>query len=164
MNKGAILLLIALPLLVAPHARALELTGFADLAVGQATYPGANSLYDSRDQQPVAGAFRALLESGDNAWHFSANLLESVATLPPLAGDLARQLPKDTERSALLTWEQHDSTASRAALAADILQLQYRGNRMDLTVGRQPISLATTFYFVPNDFFAPFAAQTFFRT
>ena len=30
-------------------------------------------------------------------------------------------------------------------------------------LGRQPINLASTFYFTLNDFFAPFSAQTFFR-
>jgi hypothetical protein len=32
-----------------------------------------------------------------------------------------------------------------------------------MTIGRQPINLASTFYFSPNDFFEPFAAQTFYR-
>ena len=34
----------------------------------------------------------------------------------------------------------------------------------DLKIGRQPINFATTFYFTPNDFFAPFSAEEFFRT
>jgi hypothetical protein len=37
------------------------------------------------------------------------------------------------------------------------------GPKLDLQLGRQPINLATSFYFVPNDVFAPFAAQAFFR-
>lgn len=33
----------------------------------------------------------------------------------------------------------------------------------DVTIGRQPINLATSAFFTPNDFFAPFSAETFFR-
>jgi hypothetical protein len=145
-------------------AGALELNGFAGLALGQATYPADNLLYTDREQQLWGGDFRLLAEAGDGELHFSANLLEAVGSKPPLAEVLAAELPKETERSALLTWEQHDSPQSRASLAADLLQLQYQGGTVDLILGRQPVSLATTFYFVPNDFFAPFAAENFFRT
>lgn len=145
-------------------ATALELNGFADLAVGQATYPAESALYTSRDQQPWAASGRLLAEDGGGGVHFSANLLETIGSKPPLTEAPAAEIPKEVERSALLTWEQHDSTQSRAALSADLLQLQYRSDAVDLTLGRQPVSLATTFYFVPNDFFAPFAAETFFRT
>lgn len=145
-------------------AQGLEITGFADLAVGQATYPADSALYTSRDRQPLAGSLRLLAEGGEDELHFSANLLEAVGSKPPLDPDLAAQLPSEVERSALLTWEQYDSAHTRAVLAADVLQFQYRGGAIDLALGRQPVSLATTFYFVPNDFFAPFAAQSFFRT
>ncbi len=158
-----ILFLFWLSISVYP-ARALELNGFVDLAAGQSTYPADNTLYTARDRQLLAASGRLLAEGGGAEFHFSANLLEEVGIKPPLAVTLAAQLPKEAERSALLTWEQHDSAWSRAALSADLLQLQYRGSSVDLLLGRQPISLATTFYFVPNDFFAPFAAETFFRT
>jgi len=150
--------------ITASPAPALELNGFADLALGQATYPADNVLYTSRDQQPLAASTRLLTEGGGDEFHFSANLLEAFTSKPPLTGALAAGLPKEAERSALLTWEQHDSSQSRAALAADLLQLQYQGGAVDLVLGRQPVNLATTFYFAPNDFFAPFAAETFFRT
>lgn len=40
---------------------------------------------------------------------------------------------------------------------------RYTFENTDFIFGRQPINLASTFYFTPNDFFAPFSAQTFFR-
>jgi hypothetical protein len=145
-------------------ATAAEIGGFAELTGGPATYPADNTLYTSRERELLAGSLRLLAEAGGGELHFSANLLEAAGSVAPLAAGPAGQLPPEVERSALLTWEQHDSAHSRAALSADVLQLQYRGGAVDLVLGRQPVSLATTFYFVPNDFFAPFAAQTFFRT
>jgi hypothetical protein len=143
---------------------AAQLGGFASLGGGQATYPTGNDLYTTREDFPWFTSFRFLAEAGQGAWHLTANLLEAAGSRPPLAPALAGQLGKEVERSRLLTWEQHDSTASRAALTTDVLALQYRGSDVDVTLGRQPISLATTFYFAPNDLFAPFAAQSFFRT
>lgn len=145
-------------------AKALEFTGFASLGAGQATYPVDPQIYTSREDYPWSGSFRLLAEEGDGPWHFTANILEEVSKLPPLLMTSARTSPKEVERSNLLTWEQHDSAATRAALTADVIALQYRGSALDVTLGRQPVSLATTFYFAPNDFFAAFAPQSFFRT
>ena len=161
-------LLLAAVLLVggvAPSAAgAWELGGFASLGGGQATWPADNFLYLARDEQPWSANFRLLAEAGGGLWHLSANLLEAMGNKPPLAPAAGEQSPREVERSSGLTWEQHDSAASRAALTADVLALQHRSGPVDVTAGRQPISLATTFCFSPNDFFAPFAAQNFFRT
>jgi hypothetical protein len=67
----------------------------------------------------------------------------------------------DVERSAALEWSFSDD--EYVHLAIDRLDARYSYDRLDLIVGRQPINLATTFYFTPNDFFAPFAAQVFYR-
>ncbi|MCK5640682.1 MAG: hypothetical protein KAJ19_07790, partial [Gammaproteobacteria bacterium] len=69
--------------------------------------------------------------------------------------------PLDVERSSSLEWS--FSTDNYMHLAIDRMNVQLAYKRMDITVGRQPINLATTFYFTPNDFFAPFSAQTFYR-
>lgn len=145
-------------------APAGQLGGFVSLGVGQATYPSDNNLYTTREDFPWFSSYRLLAEAGEGPLHLTANLLESAGARPPLSSSAAGQVGKEVERSSALTWEQHESVASRAALAADLLSLQYRGSGVDVTLGRQPISLATTFYFTPNDFFAPFAAQSFFRT
>lgn len=77
-------------------------------------------------------------------------------------------VPRDSpslqpERSAVLEWRQINESDREARLGLDRLSLRLSFQRIDLTVGRQPVNLATVFYFTPNDFFAPFAPQTFFR-
>ncbi len=67
----------------------------------------------------------------------------------------------DVERSDALQWRFADNHAD---LVIDRFNVQYSGDKLTIKLGRQPINLASTFYFTPNDFFAPFAAQTFFRT
>lgn len=49
------------------------------------------------------------------------------------------------------------------ALVLDQFDLTYESEQFRVRLGRQAIGLATTFYFSPNDFFAPFAPQTFYR-
>ncbi len=150
--------------LVPGEAGGVELSGFVSLGLGQATYPSENNLYTTSEDFPWYGSFRLLSEAGEGRLHFTANLLESGGALPPLMPAALGGLAKEVERSGVLTWEQHNTLASRAALTGDVMALQYRGGAVDVTLGRQPVSLATTFYFAPNDFFAPFAAQSFFRT
>ena len=65
------------------------------------------------------------------------------------------------DRSDGLHWQYDDG---HAELVFDRLNVSYESNDFRFKLGRQPINLATTFYFTPNDFFVPFAAQTFFRT
>ena len=65
------------------------------------------------------------------------------------------------ERSSLF-YEQYDSDPITIA-DVDRLNLSYSDNGLTATIGRQPINLATTFYFSPNDIFAPFAANSFYR-
>lgn len=69
--------------------------------------------------------------------------------------------PLDVERSSALEWSFSDD--DYVHLAIDRLNISCSYNRLDLIAGRQPINLATTFYFTPNDFFAPFSAQAFYR-
>lgn len=69
----------------------------------------------------------------------------------------------DVERSSTLTLYDGHTRSSMAELAVDRLNATLTAGPFDLTVGRQPINLATCYYFTPNDFFAPFAAQTFYR-
>jgi hypothetical protein len=67
----------------------------------------------------------------------------------------------DVERSNVLEWSFSDD--DYVHLAIDQLNISCSYNRLDLIAGRQAINLATTFYFTPNDFFAPFSAQVFYR-
>lgn len=45
----------------------------------------------------------------------------------------------------------------------DRLNISFNNAQVGIKVGRQAINLATTFFFSPNDFFQPFAAQAFIR-
>jgi len=143
----------------------IELRGFASLGGGQLSYPDAPGIYNERDDQAWSGDLRLLAEIGrGDDLLLSANILQAGYSKAPLMPLITATMPPDVERSSLLTWEQHDSRNIRTELLADTLKLQYHQGRFDLTAGRQPINLATTFYFVPNDFFAPFSPQTFFRS
>lgn len=73
------------------------------------------------------------------------------------------QKTAEVERSGALEWTLRDEQRDAARFAIDQLFLTFSAGRFDLRAGRQPIGLATCFYFTPNDFFAPFAAQNFYR-
>ncbi len=81
------------------------------------------------------------------------------ASMASLQNSLGTTL--DVERSNALEWSFSDD--DYVHLAIDQLNISWSYNRLDLIAGRQPINLATTFYFTPNDFFAPFSAQVFYR-
>ncbi len=141
----------------------LELYGFLGAGIGQLTYPADSVIVENRDDQAWSGDLRLMMDADYGDSHLSANLLQSSRSKIPFVAPVAHLVPLDVARSSVLTWEQHDSGRVRSELVADTFHLQLRSSRLDLTAGRQPINLATTFYFTPNDFFAPFAPQTFFR-
>lgn len=78
-----------------------------------------------------------------------------------LAGSGVDTFLAATERSDAL--EHNFSERDFTHLGVDTLSLGWRYRSLDLTLGRQPINLATTFYFSVNDVFAPFAARDFSR-
>ncbi len=141
----------------------LELRGFLGLGAGFLSYP-PHSIYRERDDFPWTADLRLLVDSdhGEGV-HLTANILQSTRARLSLDPAIASLLPNDVKRSSILTWEQHDTANSRSEIVVDVLNLQYRTTHVDYAFGRQPINLGTTFYFVPNDFFAPFAPQAFFR-
>ena len=125
--------------------------------------PDAYNLIYATGQDEYWGAvFRLLCDGGiGNNFSFNANLLETAGSV-----SVAQQqnTPKiGTERSGMLLRNQHDTTNSRAYIALDTFQGQWTTDLVDFTFGRQPVNLATTFYFTPNDLFAPFNAQDFYR-
>ena len=58
----------------------------------------------------------------------------------------------------------HSSDHLRGIWAFDRFYGRWQSDWALVTVGRQAINWSTTSFFVPNDFFAPFGAETFFRT
>ncbi|MBE9516802.1 MAG: hypothetical protein IME93_07465 [Proteobacteria bacterium] len=67
----------------------------------------------------------------------------------------------DVERSNIFSWRHTGDSYSVADI--DRLYLGYNKNRLSASIGRMAINLSRTFYFSPNDFFVPFAAQSFYR-
>lgn len=59
------------------------------------------------------------------------------------------------------SWASGDNAA--ANISMDRLNVRFSLPSVDITVGRQPVNLATTYYFTPNDFFMPFSADTVYR-
>lgn len=90
------------------------------------------------------------------AFDFNGYLIGSYA------GSSLRKTP-EVERSGALEWTLRDENRAAARVAVDQFYITFSADRFDLRAGRQPIGLATCFYFTPNDFFAPFAAQNFYR-
>jgi hypothetical protein len=142
--------------------RYFDLRGF--LRVFGAAYrnPEDDFFYDDKRESGLAGIGRLILQgqSGDR-FGFEFNAFQTYIPESLVSNQTSLDTPQGVERSAALETSCSDDDFVR--LAVDRLNARWTYDRLDLTVGRQPINLATTFYFTPNDFFAPFAAQTFFR-
>jgi len=124
--------------------------------------PEDELFYEDKSDAGVAAIARLLMQA--RAGHDLGLELNAYQTYIP-ASLVSPQdglgTPLDVERSATLEWSFSDEEYIH--LAIDRLNVRWSHNRLDLIAGRQPINLATTFYFTPNDFFAPFAAQAFYR-
>ena len=139
----------------------VSLRGFTGLGAGYSHNPEASAFYDSQEDLFWDLEQRLLVAANyrENT-RFDLNLLENIRATPnPGLG--AR--PAGAERSGLLSWQQHESGNSEANLSVDTAAFHYVQDNIEWSLGRQPVNLATTMYFSPNDFFAPFAAQTFYR-
>jgi hypothetical protein len=139
----------------------LALRGFARGVGVAANNPNDDVLFE-QDDVLGAGVFGRLML--DIEW---SNLSAEMHLVQSFLGEELRTGGSrfasliDAERSDGLHWRYGNG---RADLVMDRLNVQYQSDDLRLKLGRQPINLATTFYFTPNDFFAPFVAQAFFRT
>ncbi len=142
----------------------LNLSGFTALFGGYLRNPDNESFFPERSNELWGGDLRLL---GDGVvsedLSFEINLLQTVQSAQTISITRGVNLANEPERSSLFTWEQKDNQDVLAFLTLDVLQAKWATDRLDITVGRQPINLATTFFFTPNDFFAPFVAVAFFR-
>jgi len=121
-----------------------------------------NFFYENKSDSGVAAIARLLMRSqAGQQLSFEFNTYQTYipSSLASYQGSMGT--PLDVERSAALEWSFSDNEYIH--LAIDRLNVRWAHNRFDFIVGRQPINLATTFYFTPNDFFAPFSAQAFYR-
>lgn len=141
----------------------MALSGFVGTGGWAAKYPGTG-LYEENSQAGWFGDFRLLADYvDDESLSAKVNLLENVRKTPQTIFPSTGALKRDVERSALFYWQQHDSANTEAALVLDAAYVKYGNWNNEVTFGRQPISTTVTFFFTPNDFFAPFSANTFFR-
>jgi len=123
--------------------------------------PDAPFYYGQRSVSGAAVSGRAMLDATlAEKFSFEMHAVQSYLPTSLQTGGSNLATPRDAERSDLLDWS-FDSR--RAHLLIDRINFQYASGKLNLKLGRQPVNLATTFYFTPNDFLAPFAAQTFFR-
>jgi len=124
--------------------------------------PANPLLYRDNDRYGIAGIGRIMIkgQSGDSL-SFEANAYQTYIPTEFTSGQSGSVAIPDVERSSALEWSFSDAGYVHAAV--DRLNLRWSKDRLDIILGRQPVNLATTFYFTPNDFFAPFAAQTFYR-
>ena len=67
------------------------------------------------------------------------------------------------ERSPSLERGIWENEKSKGEAALDWANVRLTLGAFDLKIGRQPVNLASALYFTPNDFFAPFEAETFYR-
>ena len=90
------------------------------------------------------------------------NILQNVRSAQPFrrTGGIA---PAEVERSSLFSWQQQDGDSTRADLVLDAGYGAWGTGNNELIVGRQPVQLSVTTTFTPNDFFASFAPQQFYR-
>ncbi|MBU2537601.1 MAG: hypothetical protein KKH22_04125 [Proteobacteria bacterium] len=138
------------------------LRGFTSLGGAYNHNPKASDVYDSREDLlwDIDQRFLVTAKYRENA-RFDLNVLQNIRAAPnPVLG----AWQDGAERSGLLSWQQHESGNSEVSLSVDTAAFHFTQENIEWSIGRQPVNLATTMYFSPNDFFAPFAAQTFFRT
>jgi len=142
---------------------AIDISGM--LQVYALTYknPEDTLFYTDRGTSGIAGLGRLIIKArAVESLTLEANAYQTYipAAIAVVRTGANVTIP-DVERSSALEWSLSDDKYIHTAI--DRLNLRWSKDRFDIILGRQPVNLATTFYFSPNDFFAPFAAQTFYR-
>jgi len=125
-------------------------------------YPENTVFYKDRDRSGIGALARLIMKAhtGD-VLTLEANAYQTYIPEAVIGQTGANITVHDVERSSALEWSLSDKNYIHSAI--DRFNIRWSKDRLDLILGRQPINLATTFYFSPNDFFAPFAAQAFYR-
>ena len=140
----------------------VEMTGLLHGTSMLLRNPDSPVFYSDRNIAAVAGSARGMI-SARTGRHLSFEAHAVLNYIPrqlQTGGSRFASL-QGVERSDGLDWS-YDNRQSH--LYFDRLNVQYASPRLNIKLGRQPVNLAATFYFTPNDFFSPFAAQTFYRT
>jgi hypothetical protein len=145
----------------------VDARGFVRSSTVRSENPDERLLYPNPSDASTLVAARLFMEgeSGESIG-VETNVLYTAAVTTVDGLGLVR-LPSESFRWEKLRWEaesrgvDHSVVVDRAVLRASLLTTSK--HPVDMRFGRLPINLATTFYFTPNDLFAPFSADTFFR-
>ena len=142
----------------------IDLRGFIQTFGAFTVNPEDESFYphDTDVSGGEVGRLLVLAKKGDHVG-FEFNGFQTYTTTTGTLAGLQNTPLVFPQRSAALEWNPIQETDRDARLGVDWMNLRLSSERVDMTLGRQPINLATVFYFTPNDFFAPFAPQAFFR-
>lgn len=132
----------------------------------RATALAANNVNDqllfAKDKVLTGGGFgRLMFDAQSHGLSIEVHAVQSIIDRELRTGGSRVNSSLELSRSDALHWR---FANEQADFLIDRLNVQLSGERLNIKLGRQPINLAATYYFTPNDFFAPFAAQTFYRT
>ena len=167
LGRFCLALLCLLPLVAEAFYQAekeevfIEARGLLQAVGLAANNPNDRLLYPDDKVLGAAVSARLLLDIDWSNWRFEAHAVQAYQSDELLLAGRGYRLARDVERSDMLT---ERFAGGNASLLLDRLNLQYGKGPLTIKLGRQPVNLAATYYFTPNDFFAPFAAQTFYRT
>ncbi len=128
--------------------------------------PNNQDLYGADSEASSRFLFRqSVLAKPSDAWtlEFNAYNLLAGSSDQGSIGDVIASSTDERNRSAKLERHWQDSHRLDGYLTVDRLSARERLGALDATVGRFPINMAAMAIFTPNDFFAPFRAQTFYR-
>jgi hypothetical protein len=139
---------------------AVELRGLVRGTAVALNNPDNNFYYDRKKISAMGLSGRLMLDASQDRLSFELHAEQNYVPLELQTAGAHFATLTGVERSDLLDWS-FDNKQSHLML--DRLNMQLSTERLNIKVGRQPVNLAATSYFTPNDFFAPFAAQTFFR-
>lgn len=129
-----------------------ELRGMVRAGLAMTDTPALTPIYPASKKTVGAEATRLIAQGGiGESWGYEMNLFQSF----PLTDTIT--LP-GIERANRLAWSSGDLWVS-----VDSLYIEHHTSDINIKIGRQPINLATTYFFSPNDFFAPFAATASYR-
>ncbi len=152
---ACILLATSSPAFAFYESDTMDLRGFVQ--AGGVIAEGRDHTYNWDPVGAVTGRFLVDARFKNN-FRVELHAVEIYTTQSISSGQLV-----SAERSPALEHDFTHDLNKDIRLTIDRLNLKGSFDRVDFALGRQPINLATVFYFTPNDFFAPFTPGTFFR-
>jgi len=135
---------------------ALSARGAVDFSTGFNDYPRPRLLHPSTSEGFESMTARLLMDALVNEnMRFEANAYQEIHSLADTIGSAFTYEPYRTKR---LRRKVIDDDKVKSTLSLDQISMKIYSKPVDITIGRQPISLANNFIFTPNDLFYPFAS------